>query len=423
MVFVFLLLFLLLSAFFSGTEIAFISASKLRVELKRQKGSRQGTILARFYEDPASFLGAMLVGNNIALVVFTSLMASVLKPLLEENLGIAAPWILLLQTVVVTIIILIFGEFLPKTFFRLFADEILYFLAYPLAFFRYILSIPSWVMTKLSNFLLRIIFKTSFEEVDNVITRFDLGDFIKDTRTGEYKEEIDSALFEKALHLQKVKVKECMIPRTEIRDIDVTESVEDLKGLFLETNLSRLIVSKDDIDNVMGYVHHQQMLESPENISDMILDVPIVPEAMKVTDLMNKFIKERMNIALVVDEYGGTAGVITLEDILEQIFGEIEDEHDQEEYVDIQINEQEWLLSGRLEITYLNEKYEELEFLEGDYHTLSGYLVMTTATIPEQGAEIQLHGYRFILELVSERKIETVRVIKINLEPEDEKVD
>lgn len=412
MIIIFILLFLLLSALFSGTEIAFISASKLRVELKRQKGSRQGTILARFYEDPASFLGTMLVGNNIALVIFTSLMTRVLEPVIETNLGITGPLVLLLQTLIVTIVVLIFGEFLPKTLFRLFADEVLYFLAYPLAFFRYILAMPSWIMTKLSNFLLRIIFKTSFDEVDNVITRFDLEDFIKDTRTGQYKEEIDSTLFENALHLQKVKVKECMVPRTEIRDIDVLESVEELKSLFLETNLSRLIVRKEDIDNVLGYVHHQQMMEYPDSVEGMILDIPIVPEAMKVTDLLNKFIKERLNIALVVDEYGGTAGVITLEDILEEIFGEIEDEHDQEEYVEIQSGKDEWLLSGRLEISYLNDKYEELDFPEGDYHTLSGYLVMTTATIPEQGAEIQLHGYRFILELVSETKIETIRVIR-----------
>ncbi len=419
----FIILFLLLSALFSGTEIAFISASKLRVELKRQKGSRQGTILARFYEDPASFLGTMLVGNNIALVVFTSLMARVLEPIIKTHLGISGPLMLLLQTFVVTIVVLIFGEFLPKTLFRLFADEVLYFLAYPLAFFRYILAIPSWVMTKLSNFLLRIVFKTSFDESDNVITRFDLEDFIKDTRTGEYKEEIDSTLFENALHLQKVKVKECMVPRTEIRDIDVADSVEELKSLFLETNLSRLLVSKEDIDNVLGYVHHQQMMEFPETVEEIILDIPIVPEAMKVTDLMNKFIKERLNIALVVDEYGGTAGVITLEDILEEIFGEIEDEHDQEEYVEIQTGKEEWLLSGRLEISYLNDKYEDLDFPEGDYHTLSGYLVMTTATIPEQGVEIQLHGYRFVLELVSETKIETVRVIKTIIVPEDEKMD
>jgi putative hemolysin len=424
MVFFFILLSLVLSAFFSGAEIAFISASKLRVELKRQKGSRQGTIISRLYEDPASFLGTMLVGNNIALVVFTSLVAGVMDPFLMERMGItqgALVWFI--NTSVITIIVLIFGEFLPKAFFRHFADEMIHLLAYPLVFFKYFLSIPTWVMTKLSRFLLRIVFRTSADETDNSITRFDLSDFIRDTRTGEYREEIDSSLFEKALHLQKVKVKECMVPRREIQYIDVNDNVEELRNLFIETSLSRLIVIKEDIDNVLGYVHHQQMLKFPENIADHILDILIVPETMKVTDLMNKFIKEGINIALVVDEYGGTSGVITMEDILEQIFGDIEDEHDQEEYVEHQINDGEWLLSGRLEIAYLNEKYEALDFPEGDYHTLSGYLIMTTESIPEQGAEIRLHNFRFMLELVSERKIETVRVIKVNPDVEDEKMD
>ena len=423
LLFISILIFLLLSALFSGAEIAFVSASKLRVELKKQKGSPRGNLLAAFFEEPASFLGSMLVGNNIALVVFTSLMTIVLQPLIEQYLGVEEPLLLLVQTFLITVVILIFGEFLPKTLFRLYADEALFFFAYPLAFFRAILAMPNWLMTRLSNLFLRTFFKTTYEEVDNAITRFDLGDFIKDTRTAETKEEIDSELFEKALNLQKVKVKECMVPRTEIKDIDLTASTEDLKAMFMETNLSRLIVSKEDIDNVLGYVHHQQMLDAPQSIEEMILDILIVPEAMKATDLLNQFIKERLNIALVVDEYGGTAGVITLEDILEKIFGEIEDEHDQEEYVETQIGENEWRLSGRLEIDYLNNKYEGLSFPEGDYHTLSGYLVMTTTTIPEQGAEIQLHGYRFILELVSDTKIETVRVIKLNPKSEDETMD
>ena len=190
--------------------------------------------------------------------------------------------------------------------------------------------------------------------------------------------------------------------------------------MFAETNLSRLIVSQDDIDNVLGYVHHQQMLYNPQTIKSLVLDIPFVPEAMRVRDLLNKFIKERGSIACVVDEYGGTAGIITLEDILEEIFGEIEDEHAQEEYVESQISDTEYIFSGRLEIDYLNEKYEPLNFPEGDYTTLSGYLVMTTATIPEPGAEIELDDYKFILELVSDTKIETIRVIK--LATEDEKV-
>ncbi len=421
MLFTLILLFLLLSALFSGTEIAFISASKLKVELKRSKGSRKGAILAKFYDDPTGFLSTMLVGNNIALVVFTALMTIPLNGFFGQYFQIENPFILLLtNTIIITIIVLIFGEFLPKTLFRLFSSEFLYFLTYPLLILRFLLYIPAWVMTKISNFFLRFFFRTPTDEASNAITRLDLENFVKDSQS-DAEDEIDTNLFEKALHLKKVKVKECMVPRTEIENIDVNASLDDLIQLFTETNLSKIIVTKDDIDNVLGYVHHQQMLKSPESIEQIIMEIPFVPEAMRVRDLMNEFIKERMSIACVVDEFGGIAGLITLEDILEEIFGEIEDEHDQEEYVETQVSEGEYIFSGRLEIDYLNEKYENLQFPEGEYTTLSGYLVMTTETIPEQGAEIELDGYKFILELVSDTKIETIRVIK--LQAADEEVD
>ncbi|MEM9917698.1 MAG: hemolysin family protein [Bacteroidota bacterium] len=408
-----IIIFLLLSALFSGSEIAFISASKLRVELSKQKGSRQGTILARFFEKPADFLGTMLVGNNIALVIFTSLLAKLLGDVFFQSLGIDNDILeLFLQTVVATIIILIFGEFLPKTLFRLYANEILYFLAIPLRFLEFLLFVPAWLMTRLSNWLLRVIFKTPVEQTENVITRLDLENFIKDTRM-ESEDEIDTELFERALHLRNTRVKECMVPRTEINHIDVSASIEDLKQLFRDTKMSRIIITRDDVDDILGYVHHLNMLNEPETIEKAILDIPFVPEAMRVRDLMNIFIRDSINIACVVDEYGGTAGIITLEDILEEIFGEIEDEYDQEEYVETKLSEDEFIFSGRLEIDYLNEKYEELSFPEGEYSTLSGYLVMTTARIPEQGAEIVLDGYKFVLELVSDTKIETVRVIKL----------
>ena len=405
-----ILIFLLLSALFSGAEIAFISASKLRVELKRKKGSRKGLILADFYEKPAEFLGAMLVGNNIALVVFTYLMNKLLNPYFE-NIGLAEPILLLFNTIIITIVVLIFGEFLPKTLFRLFANRVLYFLAYPLLFFKYLLLIPSWIMTKLSNVILRRLFRTPLEDVDQTFTRLDLENFIKGTQTNS-EEEIDTNLFEKALYLRRVKVKECMIPRPEIVDIDLNDSVDDLKRTILDTHLSRILVTDGDVENILGYVHHQQLLDKPTSIKSLIMDIPFVPEAMPVQDLLNKFIKERISIACVVDEYGGTAGIITLEDIVEEIFGEIEDEHDQEDYIENQISDHEFIFSGRLEVDYLNEKYQELDFPIGEYSTLSGYLVMTTEKIPEQGAEIELNGYKFILELVSETKIETVRVIK-----------
>lgn len=409
-----ILLFLLLSALFSGTEIAFISASKLAVELKRSKGSRQGKVLARFYDKPASFLSTMLVGNNIALVIFTILMT---RPLdyCFESLGFeeGSFVLLMINTLLITVIVLIFGEFLPKTLFRLFANEVLYWLAYPLELLRIILYIPAWIMTKLSNIILRVFLRTKVDKVESVITRLDLENFIKDKQIIDSEEEIDTSLFGKALNLKSVKVKDCMVPRTEIENIDIHASVDDLKQVIIESHLSRIIVTQDDIDNVKGYVHHQQLLSRPTTIKEIVLEIPFVPEAMRVRDLMYKFIKEQLNIACVVDEFGGIAGIITMEDILEEIFGEIEDEHDQEEYVETQVSEEEYIFSGRLEIDYLNNKYANLNFPDGEYSTLSGYLVMTTETIPAQGAEIELDGIKFILELVSDTKIETIRVIKL----------
>lgn len=408
-----ILFFLLLSALFSGTEIAFLSASKLRVELKKNKGSRRGALLAKFYEKPSQFLGTMLVGNNIALVFFTILMNIPLQTLIQEYLNIQNPGLILVSnTILITVIVLLFGEFLPKTLFRLFADEILFFLVYPLRFIWIILAPPAWIMTKLSNFLLVAIFKSPIEEVEEALTRMDLEDFIKSTRT-ESEDDIDTELFEKALNLREVRVRECMIPRPEIEGLEVSESIDTLIDLFKETRLSRVIIYNEDIDDVLGYVHHQQILNKPTSIKKIVLDISFVPESMRVRDLLNIFIKKKQNIACVVDEYGGTAGIITLEDILEEIFGEIEDEHDEEEHVERKIRDGEYIFSGRLEIDYLNEKYPELNFPEGEYHTLSGYLVMTTESIPSQGHELILDGYKFILVLVSETKIETVRVIKL----------
>jgi putative hemolysin len=407
-----IILALILSAFFSGSEIAFVSANKLRVELKKKKGSARGRILAGFFEDPSTFLGTMLVGNNIVLVVFTTLLTKVLEPIFLEVAVFQEPLVLLItQTIIATIIILIFGEFLPKTLFRLYADEVIYFFAYPLNAFKWLLTPFSWVMTRLSNSLLRT-FSLPVEESESAFTRLDLENFIYETRADGQEELVDKELFGKALNLREVRVRECMVPRTEVENIDVNASIEELERLFKETKLSRIIVTKDDIDNVLGYVHHQQLFTQPRSISQLIIELPFVPEVVRVVDLLNDFIRERINIAVVVDEYGGLSGLITLEDILEEIFGEIEDEHDEEEYVEeVVIPNQEYVFSGRLEIDYLNEKYN-LSLPEGDYHTLSGYLVMTTEAIPEQGGTIELDQYAFILEMVSDTKIETVRIIR-----------
>lgn len=413
MVFISILIFLLLSALFSGTEIAFISASKLVVELKKKRGSRRGKIIADFFENPSEFLGTMLLGNNIALVIFSILMTEALEPFFTEQFGWTNELLLLFSTTIaITIVVLIFGEFLPKTLFRLYADNILFFLAYPLRFIKWLLAVPTWITTKISNGLLRLFFRTSVEEVEEPFTRLDLENFIKSSST-DADDDIDTELFEKALNLHEVKVKACMIPRLEIVSVDVKEGVDDLIETLQNSQLSRVLVIDDDIDNVLGYVHHQQLLYEPKKIANIILDIPIIPETMRVRDLMDLFIKNNQSIACVVNEFGGTAGVITFEDILEEIFGEIEDEHDVEEFIDEQISGTEYLFSGRLELDYLNQKYPELQLpADGEYHTLSGYLVMTTESIPEQGDEIELGDYKFVIVLMSDTRIETMRVVR-----------
>jgi len=402
--------FLLLSALFSGVEIAFISASKLQVELKKSKGGRRGKVLSTFFDQPAQFLSAMLVGNNAALVFFSLYSTKLLEFQLPIENALLATFI---YTILTTIVVLIFGEFLPKTLFRLFADQILYALVYPLRIIQFLLLIVSWPIFQLSNFLIGLFIKDSKDEVEEVFTRLDLENFIKKTSPNDEEEEIDKQLFENALHLRDIRVKECMVPRTEIEYIDVKASISELEELIKATKLSRIIVTQNnDIDDILGYVHHQQLLSEPYDIQSLILEIPIAPQTMQAQDLMIHFIKKSINIACVVDEYGGTAGIVALEDILEELFGEIEDEHDKtDEYIEDQITENEFLLSGRLEIDYLNQKYEILNFPEGDYHTLSGYIVMTKEMIPEQGEEFVLDNYRFILKQVSNTKIESVRVI------------
>ncbi|MEO6131088.1 MAG: transporter associated domain-containing protein, partial [Saprospiraceae bacterium] len=225
---------------------------------------------------------------------------------------------------------------------------------------------------------------------------------------------MEADMFKNALQLKNRKAKACMIPRTEIVYIDVEEGIEELKKSFLETRHSRILISDGDIDNILGYIHHQSLLNEPKGIKDMIIPIQYVPEVASVLDIMTSFTRQQNNIAVVVDEFGGTAGIITLEDIAEEIFGEIEDEHDVEEYVDEMIRENEYLFSARLEIDYLNEKYPALKFPEGEYETLSGYIVMTSGTIPEQGKELELDDYRFVFEKVSDKKIELVRVFLID---------
>ena len=397
----------MLSAFFSGSEIAFVSANRLGIAMQKEDGSQKSKIVNRFYEKPKEFLSTMLIGNNIALVALTYFMTQWLEglfPGLESSPFIA----FLFFTLIITIFVLIFGEFLPKTFFSLYSNQLINTFGYPLVFFKYLLAIPTWFMTALSNGILKL-FKIPNEKIDYRLSQVDLEDYFEEN-IGEADAEIDKVILTNALTLRDLRVRDCMIPRTEIIYHDISNPISDLIAIIEKTKLSRVIIIDGDIENTIGYIHHQQLLTKPKTLKNILMEIPIIPEAMNLNDLLMNFIKERNSIALVVDEYGSTAGIITLEDILEEIFGEIEDEHDEEDYIDEMYGDQVYRFSGRLEIDHINEKYPAIVLPDGDYQTLSGFIVQLIGSIPEEGQEIPFENLIFTIEEISDKKIEVVLV-------------
>ncbi|MFT5647618.1 MAG: putative hemolysin, partial [Aureispira sp.] len=400
-----LLIFLFSSGFFSGIEIAFISADRLRVEVERKKGNKRGQYLADFLDSPSEFLGTTLVGNNIVLVVLSILAGN----FLFTYFGIDSLTFMgtIQATLITTVIVLIFGEFLPKVSFQINPTGILFFFTYPLVFLQWFLKPLVWVMIKTSNALIKRLFRMPPESTEQVFTRLDLDHFISSINSED--EDIDTTLFQNALYIHTVKVRDCMIPRNEIQGIEINESIETLQELFVSSRLSRLLVYNENIDYIVGYVHHQRLFDNPESIKDILWEIPMVYEFSPVQDVMNRLIKDKLNLAWVVDERGGTAGIVALEDILEEIFGEIADEHDFDN-PELQISANEFVFSGRSEIDTVNEEYE-LDIPESDqYHTLSGLIVFAKEDIPEQGEKVILKNYEFVAEEVSNTKIEKVRV-------------
>jgi putative hemolysin len=403
-----LLIFLFSSGFFSGIEIAFISADRLRVEVERKKGNKRGQYLADFLDSPSEFLGTTLVGNNIVLVVLSILAGN----FLFTYFGIDSLTFMgtIQATLITTVIVLIFGEFLPKVSFQINPTGILFFFTYPLVFLQWFLKPLVWVMIKTSNALIKRLFRMPPESTEQVFTRLDLDHFISSINSED--EDIDTTLFQNALYIHTVKVRDCMIPRNEIQGIEINESIETLQELFVSSRLSRLLVYNENIDYIVGYVHHQRLFDNPESIKDILWEIPMVYEFSPVQDVMNRLIKDKLNLAWVVDERGGTAGIVALEDILEEIFGEIADEHDFDN-PELQISANEFVFSGRSEIDTVNEEYE-LDIPESDqYHTLSGLIVFAKEDIPEQGEKVILKNYEFVAEEVSNTKIEKVRVIRL----------
>lgn len=399
---------LIFSAFFSGLEMAFVSANKLEIELHKDKFNRLGAIITSFYDDSDRFLTTMLIGNNIALVAFTYFTTKILEPVLFPSLS-GSILQLVTITLLITLIVLLVGEFLPKLFCGLYAQKVLFLFAYPLLLFKLLLAIPTKITTSFSkNFINYFSHNDSSQQVAE-LSKTDLEHYIDDA-LDENDEEIDKSLFTKALRLDKVKVKDCMVPRTEIVFVDQNEPINELISAFQKFRHSRIIIVNGDIENVKGYIHHQQVLTLPESVQDLILPIEFVPEAMNIRDLMSKFSKDEINITCVVDEFGSISGLITMEDILEEIFGEIEDEHDLDSFTDIRISSSEFIFSGRSEVEHINAKYGTLNIPKGDYHTLSGFILSISGKIPEKGETISYENLELSAEAVSDNRIELIRV-------------
>jgi putative hemolysin len=416
----YIIICILFVAFFAGIEIAFVSANKLNVELKKKQGSKSGEVIARFMEHPEDFIGTSLVGINIALVVYGALMTQLISPYLEQLPALINNSIvhLLIDTLIATIVILILGEFLPKAFFKTKAEKILYFFHLPIQFFYALLFPIASLFVKISEWILRYVFNVKITHNKNIYNRIDLETFVRQMNTGHQDEEqeVNTDLFENALQLGNVKVRECMIPRNEIEAVEIKESLDSIKQKFIETKLSKMIVYENNIDNIVGYLHHLSFHKNPTEINAILHKIIATPATMSVVNLLDTFTKQRKSIAWVVDEYGGTAGIVTMEDILEEIFGEIKDEHDVEEFVEKQIADDEFIFSGRLELDYLNKKYD-FDFSDEDADTLSGYIISNHETIPTQKERIVIDNYEFDILSVTDTKIETVKMrwLKTNI--------
>lgn len=408
----YILLCILLIGFFAGTEIAFISANKLNIELRKKQGKFSGQILARFMDNPSEFIGTSLVGVNVLVVVYGLLAAEATSQLLAKY-SIVLPEYpkLILDTLIATIVILIFAEFLPKAIFRSKAEVVLTIFSVPMLLMYYIFYPVAKVFVSISEFILKYLFNVRIKENKQVFNRVDLELLVKQNMHGHENEtsEVNAELFENALYLVNVKIRKCMVPRNEVEAVEVDASLTDIRKKFIDTKLSKVIVYEDNIDNIIGYVHHLDLNRRPKNIREVLHKITPVPEAMSAVDLMNSFTKERKSIAWVIDEFGGTAGIVTMEDVLEEIFGDINDEYDEQEHVEKQIAEHEYIFSGRLELDYLNEKYG-FDFPTDDSETLSGYIITEHETIPKIKERIFVGRYEFDVLLVTDTRIETVKM-------------
>jgi putative hemolysin len=412
---------LLLIGFFLGIETAFVSANKLSIELNRKQGTYSGRIWGAYSDKPTLFIGTTLLGLNIVLVIYGLLIGSILLPIwdwIKMQLSAAVvnyvPYIQLFVEIFLATLILLFVEFIFRAFFKarnngMMASAPISFIA---SFFYWLLSsLAAWFI-HVAEWMLRHLFNVKLNEKREVFSKIGLENFIQQSKSHEEEDssKINKELFENALSLSEVKLRECLVPRKEIEGVHSGTSIAEVKEKFIDTQLSKLVVYENNIDTITGYIHQLDLFKNPATVKEILLPIPTVPESMSATDLMNKFGKERKSIAWVIDEFGGTAGIVTMEDLLEEIFGDIKDEYDTEEFVEKQLANNEFIFSGRLELDYITEKYK-LEFPNHEgAETLSGYIIQNNEAIPKQKDRIIFGHYEFDILNVSDTRIETVKI-------------
>lgn len=410
-----IILCLILSAFFSGMEIAFISSNKIYLEIEKKQDNFLSQILTKLTGNPSKFIAAMLIGNNVALVVYGFFMGDlILMQLTQLGYRFSEVAGLLIQTVISTFIVLITAEFLPKVFFQIYANSLIKFFAIPAYLFYRLFYYISTFFIWVSDFVLKKFFKTEGDQVQLYFSKVELGNYINEQMSSvEDNEEVDSEIqiFQNALEFSGVKARDIMTPRTEIVAVDLFDSVEELKEVFIETGYSKIVVSQNSLDDIVGYVHSFDLFKKPKTIKSVLMTVEFVPETISIKDALNLLIKKRKNVAVVLDEHGGTAGIITIEDIVEELFGEIEDEHDlDEELIEQELGQGKYLFSTRLDVEYLNETYKLGIPEEDSYGTLGGFIVNSTKEIPQKGEEIVIDNYHFVIEEATNKKIELVKM-------------
>lgn len=402
---------LLFSAFFSGVEIAFISANKLQLELDKNTGKFPSKIIAYFTKNESDFITTMLVGNNIALVVYGIVMTQILTPQFSDYFN-SALILLLVQTFITTMIVLITAEFLPKAIFRIFPNQILKVFSLPIWLFFVIFRPLALLMLNLANLILKYVLNQKISNDKQVFGKTDLDDFLSNVKSAEGVEDtrVEVEMLQNALDLTDKKIRECMVPRTDIIAMDVLSTIDDVKEKFIDTKLSKLLIYKGTIDRVIGYVHSSDLFKNPKNVKSVLLPISFVPESMLAMDMLNQFIENNKGVALVVDEFGGTSGMITIEDVTEEIVGEIVDEHDIEELTDEQLSENSYRLLAKIDVEMVNKKYN-LELPESDeYETIAGLLLHHFEEIPTINDVIELEEYQFTIIKVNETTIQEVQL-------------